>query len=87
MPVENFTEELYDIMKTFKEYIKLLNESRWVTHGVLKSKDILTKWLDAYDLNFTISINLSIDNLTLILKDSNFTENKLHSIIKMCEKL
>lgn len=75
-------------MKTYKEYIDDLNESRNYTHGIGKTTAILRKWLSAYSLEYKIHNNEKSGDFQLyIYNNGNFTQRKFNIIITMAENM
>lgn len=73
-------------MKSFKEYIELLKESRYKTHGVQHVKRTLPKLLNYLNLKYTLDINKDTDDFQLYFYDNGkFNEKTLDSVISQCE--
>jgi hypothetical protein len=74
-------------MIRFDEYIKGLNESRYITHGVQYIKRTIPKYLDYYKLKYNLDINKLTDDFQIYIFNTNFSKDKFHNIIQLCEIL
>ncbi len=75
-------------MKTFKEYLEYLSESKYYTHGVQHVKRTIPKHMFAYELKYDLDINKDTNDFQLyIYNNEKFTIKKFHSVIGLCEML
>ena len=75
-------------MKTYKDFIDDLNESRSYTHDVYDVKNIIKRWLWSYKLDYDIKINDDrLDFQLSINNDEYFDKEKFNIIVTMCQNM